>query len=116
MKTVQQSDIDVFTAIAHPVRRQLLDLLAQGDLSVNQLAAHFKISRPAVSQHLKVLIDVGLVTEERKGRERIYQLHIEPLQMLDRWLMTYRQLWQARLNRLDAYLQTLQREESHDDE
>ncbi len=83
---------------------------------MNQLAAYFDITRPAVSQHLKVLIEVGLVTEERKGRERIYQLHIEPLLMLDSWLMTYRQLWQARLNRLDAYLQTLQREEPHDDE
>lgn len=83
---------------------------------MNELAAHFEISRPAVSQHLKVLMAVGLVSEQRQGRERIYQLHVEPLQALDHWLTTYRQLWQARLDRLDAYLQTLQREESRQDE
>ncbi len=83
---------------------------------MNQLAAHFEITRPAISQHLKVLMEVGLVTEERKGRERIYHLHPGPLQALDSWLTTYRHLWQARLDRLDAYLQTLQQQESHDDE
>ncbi len=79
---------------------------------MNQLAAHFDISRPAISQHLKVLILAGLVTEERKGRERIYKLHPGPLQILDDWLAAYRHLWHARLDRLDAYLQSLQHQEN----
>jgi DNA-binding transcriptional ArsR family regulator len=61
---------DVFGAISHPARRQMLDLLAGGDHSVNAIAGHFQMSRPAVSQHLRVLLDAGLVAEERHGRER----------------------------------------------
>ncbi len=83
---------------------------------MNQLAAHFDITRPAISQHLKILVLAGLVTEERKGRERIYQLQPAPLQELDRWLAAYRHHWQARLDRLDVFLQTLQQEEQPDDE
>lgn len=115
MKTVQQADADAFTAIAHPVRRQLLDLLAEGDQSVNQLAARFDISRPAISQHLKVLLDSGLVSEQRHGRERIYHLNPEPLRELDRWLDTYRRLWEERFIRLDELLQELQQKERRDD-
>ncbi|MCI0649658.1 MAG: metalloregulator ArsR/SmtB family transcription factor [Chloroflexi bacterium] len=111
MKTVQQADADTFTAVAHPVRRQLLDLLAKEDQSVNQLAAHFSITRPAISQHLKVLLDAGLVSERRQGRERIYRLRPRPLKELDTWLESYRHLWDARLDRLDDYLQELQAKE-----
>jgi DNA-binding transcriptional ArsR family regulator len=65
---------DVFTAISHPARRHMLDLLAEADRSVNALAGHFQMSRPAVSQHLRVLLDAGLVTEQRHGRQRRYRL------------------------------------------
>lgn len=107
--------MDAFTAIAHPVRRQLLDLLVQEGQSVNQLAARFSITRPAISQHLKVLLDAGLVTEQRQGRERIYTLQPQPLKALDAWLESYRHLWEARLDRLDDYLRELQgKEEEYD--
>jgi DNA-binding transcriptional ArsR family regulator len=117
VKTVKQADADTFTAIAHPVRRQLLDLLVAEDHSVTELAANFKdeISRPAISQHLKVLLDVGLVTEERQGRERIYRLQPTPLQAVDGWLETYRRLWNTRLDRLDTYLRELQAKETKDE-
>src|SRR4051812_50098927 len=65
---------DVFGAISHPARRHMLDLLAEADRSVNAMAGHFKMSRPAVSQHLRVLLDTGLVAEQRHGRERRYSL------------------------------------------
>ena len=70
---------DVFGAIAHPVRRGIVAALATGDKPVHELAAAVPVSRPAVSQHLAILRAVGLVTEERRGRERRYRLHPEPL-------------------------------------
>ncbi len=104
MKTVHQADADTFSALAHPVRRQLLDLLATGEQSVSQLAARFTVTRPAISQHLKVLLDAGLVSEQRQGRERIYRLHPQPLQELDSWLEPYHRLWDVRLDRLENVL------------
>ncbi len=83
-------DADTFAAVAHPVRRELLDLLRQEEQSVSQLAAHFDVSRPAVSQHLRVLLDAGLVSEQRRGRERIYRLQPGALQELEAWLEAYR--------------------------
>lgn len=116
VKTVRQADMDAFTAIAHPARRQLLDLLVEEGQSVSQLAARFSTTRPAISQHLKVLLDTGLVSEQRQGRERIYKLRPEPLKQLDTWLGSYRHLWEARLDRLDDYLHELQvEEEKHGD-
>jgi DNA-binding transcriptional ArsR family regulator len=114
VKTVHDASADAFTAIAHPTRRQLLDLLVAGEQSVSQLADHFPVTRPAISQHLKVLLDAGLASERREGRERLYRLEPEPLKDLDEWLERYRQLWHARLDRLDDYLQELQREEKDD--
>ncbi len=116
MKTVQRADVDTFTAIAHPVRRQLLDLLANNEQSVSELASQFEVTRPAISQHLKVLLDAGLVSEQRHGRERIYSLKPAPLRELDAWLEAYRHLWEEWLDRLDEYLQELQTKETEHDE
>ena len=92
---------DVFDAIASPVRRALLDVLAGGARSVHDLAAPFEMSRPAVSQHLRVLRDAGLVTEERVGRERHYRLDARPLRAVSDWTAHYEQFWRrhARLLR-----------------
>jgi DNA-binding transcriptional ArsR family regulator len=76
---------DVFEAIASPVRRDILDLLRRGARPVHQLAASFAMSRPAVSQHLRVLREAGLVAEERVGRERHYQLDARPLRSVLDW-------------------------------
>ncbi len=106
-KTVQQTDADVFSAIAHPVRRQLLDMLTQKEHSVNELAEPFaaSMSRPAISQHLRILLDSGLVSEARQGRERRYRLHAERLYEVQRWLQTYQQFWQNHLAALGDYLE-----------
>jgi len=95
---------DVFAAISHPGRRQMLDLLAQADRSVNAIAGHFEMSRPAVSQHLRVLLDAGLVTEQRHGRERRYHFIPERLAPVRNWLSHYERFWDDRLQRLQNLL------------
>lgn len=95
---------EVFTAIANPARRRILDLLAEGERPVNALAEHFSMSRPAVSQHLRVLRDAGLVAEQRRGRERRYRLVAEQLAGIDGWLAHYRRFWEGRLQRLGEHL------------
>jgi DNA-binding transcriptional ArsR family regulator len=95
---------DVFTAISHPARRRMLDLLAGADYSVNALAGHFDMSRPAVSQHLRVLLDAGLVTEQRHSRERRYHLVPKGLGPVREWMAHYERFWDDRLQRLAKVL------------
>ena len=114
-KTVRDADADVFAAIAHPARRRILDALAQGEQSVKRLAEPFDLSRPAVSQHLRVLLDVGLVREQRAGRERRYCLRAEPLAEVRDWLRTYERFWRDRLNALGEYLDHDDEHDSHDE-
>lgn len=86
-------------ALADPTRRRILDLLAEGELPAGELARHFpEISRPAVSQHLAVLREAGLVTERQEGRFRIYRLEAGPLrEVWEGWLSRYQRFWEDRL-------------------
>lgn len=95
---------EVFGAISHPARRRMLDLLAEGDRPVNVIAGNFEMSRPAVSQHLRILLDAGLVTEERHGRERRYRLAPERLGPVRDWLAHYERFWDDRFTRLKDHL------------
>ena len=95
---------DVFAAISHHARRQMLDLLAGTERSVSDITTRFEISRPAVSQHLRVLLDAGLVTEQRHGRERRYRLVPEQLGPVRDWLASYERFWDDRLQRLQTQL------------
>lgn len=95
---------NVYQAIADPTRRQLLDLLGDGEQPVNDLARPFAMSRPAVSQHLRVLREVGLVAERRVGRERHYRLCAEPLRQVYDWVAHYDRFWRERLGNLGEYL------------
>jgi DNA-binding transcriptional ArsR family regulator len=88
---------EVFTAISHPVRRRILDLLAEEDRPVNAIASNFAVSRPAISQHLRVLLDARLVSEQRHGRERRYRLVPEELAAIYGWLAHYERFWKSRL-------------------
>lgn len=97
-------ETDVFGAISHPARRQMLDLLAAADLSVSTLTDSFSMSRPAVSQHLRILLDAGLVTERRHGRERRYSLAPEGLGPVRDWVAHYDRFWDDRLLRLQRHL------------
>jgi DNA-binding transcriptional ArsR family regulator len=96
---------DAFGAIAHPVRRALVSELAAGDKAVTELAATVPVSRPAVSQHLAVLRQVGLVSEQRHGRQRRYHLHPERLDEVRKWMHTLDRFWQSRLDRLARHLE-----------
>jgi DNA-binding transcriptional ArsR family regulator len=96
---------DAFGAIAHPVRRTLVAALAGGDKAVNELATAVPVSRPAVSQHLAVLRGVGLVSEQRHGRERRYHLHPERLDEVRKWMHTLDRFWDDRLDRLRRHLE-----------
>jgi DNA-binding transcriptional ArsR family regulator len=92
----------VLQALADPTRRRILDLLAQGELAAGILASHFPmISRPAVSQHLAVLREAGLVSERKAGRHRLYRLEVEPLRAFwEGWLSQYQRFWDDRLQAL----------------
>lgn len=95
---------DVFLAISHRARRRMLDLLADAERPVGAIAAHFEMSRPAVSQHLRVLLDAGLVTGQRHGRERRYQSVPGQLGAVRDWLAHYDRFWDDRLLRLQKHL------------
>ena len=82
----------------------MLDLLAESDRSVNTIAGHFKMSRPAVSQHLRILLDSGLVTEQRYGRERRYHFVPEGLGSVREWISHYERFWDDRLQRLQKLM------------
>jgi DNA-binding transcriptional ArsR family regulator len=104
MVAIPDQKHDVFAAISHPARRQMLDLLVEADLSVTAISGSFRISRPAVSQHLRVLLDAGLVTERRHGRERLYSLVPGRLAPVREWIANYERFWDDRLLRLRKHL------------
>ncbi|MFI9591934.1 ArsR/SmtB family transcription factor [Nonomuraea sp. NPDC052265] len=102
----------VFTALASPARRELLRLLLQeGPQPAGRLAERFDMSRPSVSEHLKVLRDAGLVAEARKGRERHYRLEAEPLMEIRDWLTPYERFWREKLAGLSALLDEMEEED-----
>jgi len=96
---------DVFQAIADPTRRSLLDQLRQGEQPVKHLAEPFGVSLPAISQHLSVLCEAGLVSQRKVGRQRFYRLNPEPLQQVFAWVEHYQQFWQEKLDALGDYLE-----------
>jgi len=104
MVAISNCEPDVFGAISNPARRRMLDLLVESERSVNTIAGHFQMSRPAVSQHLRILLDAGLVTEKRYGRERRYRLIPERLGPVRDWIAHYERFWDDRLERLQKLL------------
>lgn len=101
-----------FSALADPTRRAILARLALGETSVSELAKPFDISGPAISRHLKVLENAGLITRGREAQWRPCKLEPAALRGVDDWLERYRKLWEERLDRLEDYLRTLQAEEA----
>jgi DNA-binding transcriptional ArsR family regulator len=111
MRTATEPEPEVFNAISSPARRRILDLLVEGDQPVNQIAGHFEMSRPAISQHLRILLLAGLVSELRRGRERRYRLVPERLSPVRDWISHYERFWDDNFKRLQAHLA----KRSHDD-
>ena len=104
----------VFGALADPTRRAILGRLAEGDATVAELAAPFSISQPAVSRHLKVLEQAGLISRRRRRTARLSHLEAEPLREAAAWLARYQDYWDERYDQLDALLAALQRQGSDD--
>src|ERR1700756_541593 len=100
-----------FSALADPTRRAILARLASGAASVGELAEPFAMSLPAVSKHLKVLEHAGLITRGREAQWRPCRLDAGPLRQVADWTERYRHIWEARLDRLDDYLQELKAKE-----
>jgi DNA-binding transcriptional ArsR family regulator len=98
----------VFGALADPTRRAILARLTEGDATVAELAAPFRISQPAVSRHLKVLERAGLISRRRRATANLSHLEAEPLRDATTWLDRYRELWDERFDRLDELLASLQ--------
>jgi DNA-binding transcriptional ArsR family regulator len=100
----------IFAALADPTRRAILARLADGDATVTELAEPFSISLPAISRHLKVLEQAGLIARTRSAQWRSSTLRAEPLEEAVAWMETYRRFWDANFERLDAHLRRIQTE------
>lgn len=96
---------DVFQAIADPTRRQIINLLAHDSLNLNTVADHFDISRPAISKHIKILTECGLIRIRQEGRERYCYAQLHKLQEVTKWVNHFQAFWNKRLDALDTLLQ-----------
>ncbi|RCX16726.1 ArsR family transcriptional regulator [Fontibacillus phaseoli] len=104
--TASAPNQDVFQAVADPTRRQLLGLLGDRELPLKDLTGHFPMSRTAVSKHLRILSDAGLVRERKVGRETRYRLDADPLLELKRWLAYFDRFWENKLSLLKHYVES----------
>ena len=107
-----QTRRDVFQAIADPIRRDIIGLVARQSLNLNSIADNFSVSRPAISQHIKVLTECGLVTIRRQGRERFCEARLASLGQVADWMEPFRQMWDRQFTALDQLLNKLQSEQS----
>jgi DNA-binding transcriptional ArsR family regulator len=105
---------ETFAALADPTRRAILARLASGELSVTELARPFEMSMPAISKHLKVLERAKLITRGRDAQYRPCRLDAAPLKKAADWIGTYRQFWEESFDRLDQYLEEIQKEKKRD--
>jgi len=99
---------DVFQAIADPTRRQIINLIAHKSMNLNAIADNFEISRPAISQHIKILTECGMVVIRQEGRERFCEAKLDTLSEVSNWVEQYRQFWNEKFNFLDKYLNKIQ--------
>jgi DNA-binding transcriptional ArsR family regulator len=98
---------DIFQAIADPTRRSIIALIALNAMTPNALAEQFEISRQAVSKHIQILTECELVTQNQQGREIYYQLEVNKMKEIDKWLDQFREIWESRFNQLDKVLLTI---------
>lgn len=99
---------DVFQAIADPSRRAILGMLAKEKMTLNGVAENFDVSRPAISKHIKILTECGLITIEQHGRERYCEAQLDKLQEISDWVEQYKKFWNTKLDALESYLATIQ--------
>ena len=99
---------DVFQAIADPTRREIISLVARRRLNLNSVAENFDVSRPAISKHIKILTECGLIVIKKQGRERYCEAKLDKLGEVSDWIEEYRKFWESKLDSLENYLQELQ--------
>lgn len=102
-----QTRRDVFQAIADPTRREIINLIAWQSLNLNAIAERFDVSRPAISQHIKILTECGLVIIKKQGRERYCEVRLQQLNKVSEWIERYRRLWDERFEALDDVLEEM---------
>ena len=112
---MRNAGVVVFEVLAEPNRRRILDLLRQAERPVGDLVRELGVSQPAVSKHLRVLREAGLVDVRTDAQRRLYRVNPAPLRALDDWLAPYRQLWEASLDKLESHLDTPQPTTSQED-
>src|SRR5678810_293320 len=95
---------DVFQAIADPTRRKIINMIAHQSLNLNTVAENFHISRPAISKHIKILTECGLITIKQQGRERYCEARLQKLNEVSEWVNQYKIFWAKNLDALDAFL------------
>lgn len=105
---------DVFNAVAEPRRREILDVLVDGERPVNDLVGLLGLGQPQVSKHLRVLREVGAVDVREEGRQRLYRLNGHALKPIHDWVSDYERFWSERFSRLDVVLEDLKRQEKDD--
>jgi DNA-binding transcriptional ArsR family regulator len=98
---------DVFQAIADPTRREIINLIAFQSLNLNAIAEKFDVSRPAISQHIKILTECGLIIIKKNGRERYCEASLKPLSEVSDWMEPFRKLWMERFETFDGLLDEL---------
>ena len=96
---------DVFQAIADPTRREIINIIAKKSLNLNAVADKFDISRPAISKHIKILTECGLILIKQKGRERYCEANLKALGHVSKWIDQYRVFWTAKLDALESFLE-----------
>ena len=101
---------DIFQAIADPTRRAIIALIALQAMTPNTIADHFDTTRQAVSKHLRILTECELIKQEHKGREIYYQLEVDKMKEIDKWLKQFRKIWETRFNQLDEVLSIIQKQ------
>jgi DNA-binding transcriptional ArsR family regulator len=102
---------DVFQAIADPTRREIINMIAHQSLHLNSVAEKFDISRPAISKHIKILTECGLITIKQQGRHRYCEAKLDKLNEVSGWVEQYRKFWTQRLDALEVYLDELQKKQ-----
>lgn len=107
-----QTRRDVFQAIADPIRRDIIGLVARQSMNLNSIAENFEVSRPAISQHIKVLTECGLVIVRRQGRERYCEAKLASLAQVADWMEPFRQMWDRQFTALDQLLDRLKSEQT----
>lgn len=104
---------DVFQAIADPTRREIVNLLAHKSMNLNSVAENFDISRPAISKHIKILTECGLIVIRQEGRDRYCEARLKKLNEVAEWVEQYKSFWNKKLDSLESYLEEIQKPKKH---